>query len=582
MADFTPSPSSRGAFPLISEPIREIMAVGLIALAVVAIYAQIGAHRTIPFDDSLYLTDNVWVQQGLTWESLLWAFSNVASGNWHPVTWISHLVDQELFGKLIGAHMIENLFWHFGNSFLVYRLFRAFGQPRILAVGLALVFACHPLNVESVAWLSQRKTQISTFLLLATLLVYLDWRETGRRSSRLLMTAAFTLSLMAKAMGVTLPFLLVLFEMLQAWPQVQGDLKARAWRALLARVWCEMRKVWPLLAASVFVAVATFFAQRDVGAMASMDSLSVGRRILNALGALGTYGYTFLVPSELCFFYPLAKTARWDTAAFGVLFIAVGTLLALLASRRSMLVVFGWIWFLFSLLPVIGLVQVGSQSHADRYMYVPMIGLLLAFGAWFPRAGIPGCRAPLAAWTGLTFAFAAGMGIHAYAYTMTWRDPETAYRRSLEVGGVSHMMLTNLSSTLANLNFYKTAETYAERCAALWPDEVFAVINLASAKGLLNKLDEAEAGFRRAMELDPENVKHPYMLAIVLLQKGRDEEAEVVLNQALRILPSEKDWRQGHQMVRRIMLRQEPLPDLAVKEPSAGNADASVGQGGPR
>jgi len=144
------------------------------------------------------------------------------------------------------------------------------------------------------------------------------------------------------------------------------------------------------------------------------------------------------------------------------------------------------------------------------------------------------------------------------------------------------MMLTNLSSTLANLNFYKTAETYAERCAALWPDEVFAVVNLASAKGLLNKLDEAEAGFRRAMELDPENVKHPYMLAIVLLQEGRDEEAEVVLNQALRILPSEKDWRQGHQMVRRIMLRQEPLPDLAVKEPSARNADASVGQGGPR
>lgn len=582
MAEFSSSFLSRRTLPPFSEPIRELMAVGLIGIAVVAIYAQIGAHRTIPFDDSLYLTGNMWVQRGLTWETVVWSFTNVVAGNWHPVTWISHLVGQELFGTLIGAHMIENLFWHFGNSFLVYRLFRALGQPRILALGLALVFACHPLNVESVAWLSQRKTQISTFLLLATLLVYLDWRETGRRSSRILMTAAFTISLMAKAMGVTLPFLLVLFELLQAWPQVEGELKARAWRAVLARGWREVKKVWPLLGAAVLVAIATFFAQRDVGAMASIDNLAIGHRILNAFGAVGTYGYTFFVPSELCLFYPLSESPRWDTAAFGILLIAVGTLLALLAARRSMLIAFGWIWFLFTLLPVIGLVQVGSQSHADRYMYVPMIGLLLAFGAWFPRAGFPGCRAPLATWTALTFAFAAGMGGHAYAYTMTWRDPETAYRRSLEVGGVSFMMLTNLSSTLANLNFYRTAETYAERCAALWPDEIFAVVNLASTKGLLNKLDEAEAGFRRAMDLEPGNVKHPYMLAIVLLQKGRNEEAQAVLDQALRLLPAEDDWREGHQMVRRILLRQEPLPDLATKKPFLADGEASGDQRGPK
>lgn len=556
----------------------EAIVASILGVAVLAVYAQVGAHRTIGFDDSLYLTGNVWVQRGLTWETVVWSFTNVVAGNWHPVTWISHMIDQELFGELIGAHMIENLFWHFGNSFFVYRLFRAFEQPRVLAVALALVFACHPLNVESVAWLSQRKTQISTFLLLATLLVYLDWRETGRRSSRILMTAAFAISLMAKAMGVTLPFLLVLFELLQAWPQLEGEIKSRAWRAVLTRGWREMRKVWPLLGASVLVSIATFFAQRDVGAMASIDYLTLGHRILNALGAVGTYGYTFFVPSELCLFYPLAETARWDAAAFGFLLIAVGTLLAVLGSRRSIHVVFGWIWFLVSLLPVIGLVQVGSQSHADRYMYVPMIGLLLAVGAWFSRAGLAGCRAPLAAWTGLTFAFAGGMGVHAYAYTMFWRDAETAYRRSLEVGGVSRLMLTNLSSTLANLNFYRTAEMYAERCAALWPEDVFAVANLASTKALLNKLDEAEAGFRRTIELDPGNVMRHYMLAIVLLQKGRNDEAELVLNQAVRLLPAEDDWRQSQQMVRRILLRQQPLPDLAAKQPVRESAGGFAAQ----
>ena len=157
-----------------------------------------------------------------------------------------------------------------------------------------------------------------------------------------------------------------------------------------------------------------------------------------------------------------------------------------------------------------------------------------------------------------------------------------AARCSQVVGGVSFMMLTNLSSTLANLNFYRTAETYAERCAALWPDEVFAVVNLASTKGLLNKLDEAEAGFRRAMDLEPGNVKHPYMLAIVLLQKGRNEEAQAVLDQALRLLPAEDDWREGHQMVRRILLRQEPLPDLATQKPFLTDGDASEDQRGPK
>jgi hypothetical protein len=565
VAEVTISSRQRHERPLISEPTREVMAVGLIGLAVVAIYAQIGAHRTIPFDDSLYLTDNVWVQGGLTWEAVLWSFTNVVSGNWHPVTWISHLVDQELFGNWLGAHMIENLFWHFGNSVLVYRLFRALEQPRVLAVGLALVFACHPLNVESVAWLSQRKTQISTFLLLATLLVYLEWRVTRRRSSRFLMTVAFAISLMAKAMGVTLPFLLVLFELLQAWPRLEGELRARAWGAVLRRVRCEVVKVWPLVAAAILVAAATFFAQRNVGAMASIDYLTVGHRILNAFGAVGTYLYTFIVPSELCLFYPLAESPPWAPAAFGILLIAFGTLLAMLGARRSVLVAFGWIWFLFTLLPVIGLVQVGSQSHADRYMYVPMIGLLLALGAWFSKAGFPGCRVPLTAWTGLTYAFAVGMGVHAYAYTMTWRDPETAYRRSLEVGGVSYVMLANLSATLTNLNYYKTAEFYAEICVQIWPDRPLVVVNLASVKGLLNKLDEAEAGFRRAMALEPDNVRHPYMLALVLLQTGRNQEAEAVLNDALRLLPPENDWRKGNQMIRRILLRQIPMPQLPVQ-----------------
>lgn len=561
---------------------REAFSVSLIALAVMAVYGQIGAHRPIPFDDSLYLTDNVWVLRGLTWEGVIWAFTNVDAANWHPVTWLSHMIDQQVFGTLIGGHMIENAFWHFGNSFLVYRLLVALGQPRLFALPLAVLFAVHPLNVESVAWLSQRKTQISTFMLLCTVVVYLDWRVTRRRASRVLWTAAYAVSLMAKAMGVTLPLLLLLYELFLSWSDVRREIVSREWRSLAQRIFRECRNLWPMVAAAALVAIATFLAQRQLGAVASLENISLDHRVLNAFAAVGIYLRTFLWPAELCIFYPLSESPRYGEAAAGFFALALGTLLAVLGTRRSPLVGFGWVWFLVSLLPVIGLVQVGSQSHADRYMYVPMIGLLIAFGAWCARAEFPACRSPRLVWASFLFAFAAGMGGHAYAYTMSWRDPETAYRRSLDVAGVSYVMLANLSATLTNLNYYKTAEFYSEICVRIWPDRPLVVVNLASVKGLLNKLDQAEAGFRRAMALEPDNVKHPYMLALVLLQTGRNQEAEAVLKDALRLLPAETDWRKGHQMIRRILLRQTPLPQFPVEGLLTPDPTDPASQRGPR
>ena len=558
-------PSQRLSLPVLSSTMREVIAVSLLGLAVLCIYAQVGAHRTIGFDDSLYLTDNAWVKRGLTWEGFIWAFTNVDAANWHPVTWISHMVDQELFGALIGGHMIENPIWHFGNSFLVYRLFLALRQSRSVALALALVFVCHPLNVESVAWLSQRKTQISTFMLLATVLVYLDWRVTKRFSSRVLLTIAYLISLMSKAMGVTLPVLLLAYELLLAWPQIRADWVLKARRIVALRVWNLGVQLWPLVAAACLVAVATFFAQRHSGAVASLDRIPLEYRVLNAWAAVGTYLRTFFWPSELCLFYPLPPVARWGEAALGFFLVALGSLFAALGARRVPLVAFGWIWFLVSLLPVIGLVQVGSQSHADRYMYVPMLGLLIAVGAWFTEVGLPAVRRPRLAWSALTFSFAAGMGLHAYAYTMLWRDAETAYRRSIEVGGVSYAMASNLAATLTNLHYYKTAEVYSNLCVQLWPDHALVVGNHASVLALLGKHQESEIWYRRAMALDPKEVKFPYMYALLLLQVERNEEAEIVLNEALRLLPSEDDWSSGNQMIRRILLRQVPLSDLGAK-----------------
>jgi tetratricopeptide (TPR) repeat protein len=546
----------------IGPAMQEVLAVSLLGFAILVIYLQVASHRPIPFDDSLYLTGNAWVLRGLTWEGVVWAFTNVDAANWHPITWISHMVDQQVFGSTTGGHMVENLFWHIGNSYFVYRLLLALGVTRVLSLGLALVFACHPLNVESVAWLSQRKNQISTFMLLGTVLLYLQWRLTGRRSTLVLLTVAYAVSLMAKAMGVTLPLTLALYEAVVFWRERPDFWQNRDWHALRSSLLAVLRRILPLVGAAVAVAVATFLAQNRLGAVASLESIPIFQRGANALGAFATYLRTFFWPADLCLFYPMQQAANWPAACVGILLGALGTLWAMLQARRAPMVMFGWAWFVISLLPVIGLVQVGSQSHADRYMYVPMIGLLLMLGAYFDVARIESCRASRTAFTTAVFVFAVGMGGHAYAYTMLWRNPETAYRRSLEVGGVSYTMMVNLAATLTNLNYFKSAEMYSEIAAQLWSDRPMVLGNLASLQALLGKFDQAEAGYRRAIEFEPDNVQHYYMLALVLLHKNQNNEAEAVLNQALRLLPSETDWRSSYRMIRSVLLREIPISAL--------------------
>jgi protein O-mannosyl-transferase len=553
------SAPNRARPPVIGSAMTQVMAVSLIVVAVSLIYGEIGGHRPIPFDDSLYLSDNAWVLKGLTWEGVIWAFTNVDAANWHPLTWLSHMADQEMFGPLLGGHMIQNLFWHALNSVLVYLLLGRLGIGRPLALALALVFACHPLNVESVAWLSQRKNQLSTLLLLASVLVYLDWRDSGRRLALALLVIAYSLSLMAKAMGVTLPAILLVFEALEGRDLLRGWWRSRDVGAFLRWGWRVVGRLSPMVLAAGAVAAATFLAQREIGAVATLETVSLPGRFANASASLGVYLGKFLWPQELSLFYPLPNQPDWGGAALGWFALAAGTLLVALAAGRRPRVVLGWAWFLLSLLPVIGLVQVGSQSHADRYMYVPMIGLLILAGHLLDGLPIPGCRFPRAAWLAGIGAFAVGMGLHAWAYVPFWRNAETAYRRSLEVGGVSYSMTLNLAATLTNLNFLKSAEPYAILAQTLWPDRPMTSSNLASLYARMGRFDLAERNFRRAIEIDPANVQYHYMLGLVLIYLGRGPEAEETLQHALKMLPDESDWRTTNRMIREVLLRRTPL-----------------------
>lgn len=548
----------------VSPVMRDAAACGVLSLAVVLIYAQIGGHRPIAFDDALYLTDNAWVLAGLTWEGLVWAFTNLDAANWHPLTWLSHMADQQLFGSNWGGHMIENMFWHAANSMLVYMFLRRLGFVRIMAFALAVLFACHPLNVESVAWLSQRKNQLSTLLLLAAVIVYLDWRKEGRFLSFVLFIIAYLASLMSKAMGVTLPAVILVFEAVMAYQTSDGRV-FRSWD--LARRWFleTFRRMLPLAIVAAAICVATLIAQRSGGAIASLETLSYTDRILNATQAIGVYLKTFVWPENLCFFYPLSDHIDGSLIAIAGMFVLSVIILSVWFMKRGPMAVFGAAWFLISLLPVIGLVQVGSQSHADRYMYVPMIGLLIMLGAlaeWLAERKL--LRIEIVSFA--IIGFAGVMGIKAYAYTMLWSDQETAYRNAIRVKGNSYTMTVGLAAALINLNYLKTAEPYAKLAVEEWSDRSLSLANFAILHVRREQYSEAEHWFRRAIEIEPENLRFRYMLGLTLLRLGREAEAEEILQSALGLVSTNEAWRSSGRFARSILMREMPIKEDEVKD----------------
>lgn len=544
--------------------IQDLLAGGVLSVMVFWIYGQIGGHQPIPFDDALYLTDNVWVLKGMSWEGAIWAFTNVDAANWHPITWLSHMLDQQIFGELWGGHMIENVFWHIGNSILVYVFFTRLRFSRALAFSLAAVFACHPLNVESVAWLSQRKTQISTLFLLSTILFYFDWRVNRSKITLALVVVSYLFSLMAKAMGVTLPVVILIFEAVDGWRlrPVEGVFfreRGKQWLVLTAG------RVAPLFLASFFVAVITLIAQRNAGAVASLEALPYSVRSLNSLAAIGVYLKTFFWPTELCFFYPLYSAIDWVGAGIGFASLVVCVGLAALSLKSRPLIAFGVLWFLITLLPVIGLVQVGSQSHADRYMYVPMIGVLIAIGAAaqnvrFRDYGLPHFAAP-----GLIAAFAIGMGVNSYSYVMLWQNAESAYRNSIRVGGYSYTMTVNLTSTLVNLNCLKSAEFFALKAVEFWPERPLTHGNLATIYTRLGAYESAVVSYRHAVDLAPNDPRLLYSLGLVLSQIDKFDEAEVFLQKARMLLEVESDWRSTNRFLKQILNREIPIEKVEAK-----------------
>jgi len=531
-----------------------------LALATLALYWPVTRHDFINYDDDLYVTANVHVQNGLTLENLKWAFSHVVLGNWHPVTVLSHMLDCQLFGLQPWGHHLTSLLLHALNTALVFLLLRTLTGAVWRSLLVAALFGWHPLRVESVAWVAERKDVLSAGFGFLSLLCYARYArgtesriqnpESRNRKAEARRIASgywlallfFACGLMSKPMLVTWPFVMLLLDY---WPLKRfagGQLKVAGSPApnlqpstFNSQLLTEKIPFFVLAAAASLV---TYLVQKQEGAVMTVDHFPPGARAGNALMAYGRYlGKTFW-PADLAVFYP--HPGYWPRAEVllaGVLLAGLSALV-LVKRRRQPYLLVGWLWFVGTLAPVIGLVQVGEQAMADRYTYIPSVGVLImsVWGAYelTRRWRHQVILLALASAVALILCFALTREQLGY-----WQDSETLFRHALDVTQNNHIAHNNLGDALLEKGQADDAIRQFQEVIRLKPNDADAYNNLGNALGEQGRIDEAISDYHEALRLKPDNASAHYSLGAALEAKGQTDGAISQYQEALRLNPDD-------------------------------------------
>jgi len=506
-------------------------------VAAVAIFGRTTGFDFVYYDDPDYVTRNAVVRDGLSARGLLWALTATEASNWHPLTWVSHMLDVELFGLDAGAHHGTSVALHVINAWLLFALLRRTTGALWPSAAVAALFAVHPAHVESVAWVAERKDVLSTLFFLAALLAYAAWARQRGWGRYLLVTALFALGLLAKPMVVTLPAVMLLFDY---WP---------LGRAVATPAGRELRRLLveklPWFAMAGAASAMTLAAQHAGGSLAATDLVPLAHRLANAVVSYVRYLGMLFWPTSLSVLYPhpnLAGGTPWTPWQVGLAggALAVLTALAFHAGTPRRFVPFGWLWYLITLGPVIGVVQVGQQALADRYTYVPFIGpfVVIAWGAaevfsrgrWRSR----GVRTAVAAaaLSGLVV-----LSVVSWRQVGRWRDTIALFEHALAVSAPAPVALTNLGAALAEQGRLDEAIARHRQALEIDPDDLRALNNLGLALQLAGRLEEAIASYRRALALAPDRVTARHNLATALRDAGFVDEAIVQYRQVLLLEP---------------------------------------------
>jgi len=527
---------------------RIILLCLLLALATAAVYWPVAGFGFINYDDPDYVSSNPRVQAGLTLEGAKWAFTSSYSSNWHPLTWLSHMLDCQIYGLKPAGHHLTSLVLHIASSLLLFGLFQRLTGAFWRSALVAALFALHPLHVESVAWISERKDVLSAFFFLLTLWAYVRSAECGARSAEsnaarpasrlpssafyLLSLLCFALGLMSKPMLVTLPCVLLLLDV---WPLGRLSLAPGQRSAVpLRRVLLEKL---PFFVLSALSCVVTFLVQRASGAVMSLAHNPFELRLANALVAYARYlGKTFW-PSDLAVFYPYSRLSldSWQVGGAVLLLAAVTAGILRARNHRHCLLV-GWLWFLGMLVPVIGLVQVGKQALADRYTYLPHIGLFLLV-VWGAAAGVARLKLPRwipAAAAALILGACAILTARQLAH---WRDTIMLFQHTASVTSGNFVAYAVIGNEFAIRKKSAEAIEWCQKALAVSPDYPEAHNTLGNVYATLGKYDEAITHYRAAAAADRLYADPLNGLANALVKQGKFVEAEAPGREALRLAP---------------------------------------------
>jgi Tfp pilus assembly protein PilF len=514
-----------------------LVAAVLAALTLV-VFAPSRHFGFLSWDDPSYVTENAHVLEGLTWRGVVWAFTTGEAANWHPLTWLSHMVDVQLFGLNGGRHHLTNVLLHVANVLLLFgalcqlSLTRRRGGAERSGTDrstwqcalIAALFAVHPLHVESVAWISERKDVLSTFFGLLAVWSYVRYvRDAGWRTYGLAL-GLFACSLLAKPMLVTLPLVLLLLDM---WPL---ERLAKGARALVV-------EKLPFVALAAASGLVTFLVQQRGGAIGGLSQLAWDVRVENALLSYVRYLAKMVWPDRLSAFYPYPAETSVGLALVALAALAAATILAARLSRRHPYLLVGWSWFLITMLPVIGLIQVGDQAMADRYTYVPLIGLFIAI-VWGGNALTHHWRlpAPVVAFTAGAVVLACA--VTARAQVATWTTNESLWSHALTVTPDNYRAHVGLADALMDRGRADQAVLEYQAAARLVPRAAPIQNSLGLALTAAGRIEDAAAAYATAVSLAPGFADAHDNLGAMLARQGRLDEAVAQYRAAIRLDPT--------------------------------------------
>ena len=472
------------------------------------IYWRIRDHQFFIIDDAAYISENQNVSNGFSCENVKWAFSSFYACNWHPVTWLSHMLDTELFGTDPKFHHLGNLLFHLFNILLVFFIFHKMTDAFWQSLFVAALFALHPLQVESIAWTAERKNTLSTFFWMLSICSYIRFSEKKTTGRYLILIFMFSLGVMSKAMVVTLPFVLLLLDI---WPLNRfqnetpvdyGKIPPKKYNNAFYLIFEKI----PLFIISGLSCYITIMAQQKWNALRTLDSIPLDIRIANAIISYKDYIIKMFWPLNLGFLYPHpgSDISFLEALLSGITIMFITTLIIGFSSRHRFLLV-GWLWYLGTLIPVIGLVQVGSQQMADRYTYIPLIGLFIIL-SWGIPTFVPLLRHREKYFSILAISILLILSMFTYKQVGYWRDSKSVFTHTLNVTSNNYLAHYNLGI-------------------------------LSSAKA---DVEGALYHFRTALEIKPDFADAHYNLGNALMRKGMVEEAIFHYSMAIRINPNDE------------------------------------------